>query len=271
MEFDVSKAWFLSRAEGEMGELILNERYLTITFRFKKNEEEVKGEIAWDCNERSLDGFRPETGWTRIELTKLFHIHRVYEVKRARLQQKASMKPSIRKVLAKYSKRERNRAKDFIHKLTTLIAVKFKGYTHGFEHLRKNRMLKSSKEHNRDILKSDWKTIITFISYKSEVMLINPENSTRRCSRCGMINAPKGASYVCEKCGMRIDRQLNAAINLYLQMEGLTPTPKFFNELMKGWSEFTQIGDEADEGSDELRRSPRLRNPKSYISLSKTT
>jgi putative transposase len=187
-------------------------------FRFKRDEG-VRGRIAWDCNEKSLDGFSPETGWIRIDLTKLFHIHRVYEVRRKRLQQKASRKPSLRKVPAKYSKRERNRAKDFTHKLTTPIARNFKGYTHGFEYLGKNRMLKSSKKHNRDISKSDWKTIITFISYKSEVMLINPENSTRRCSRCGMVNAPKGAIYIC-RCGLRINRQLNAAINLYLQMEG---------------------------------------------------
>jgi hypothetical protein len=85
-----------------------------------------------------------------------------------------------------------------------------------------------------------------------------------------MINAPKGASYVCEKCGLRIDGQLNAAINLYLQMEGLSPSPKLFDELMKGRSGFTLTGEEADEGSDELERSPRLLSPKSYVSLSKT-
>ena len=84
--------------------------------------------------------------------------------------------------------------------------------------------------------------------------------------RCGMVNAPKGASY---QCGLRIDRQLNA--NLYLQMEGLPPTPKLFDELMKGWRGFTLTGEEADEGSDELKRSPKLLNPKSYVSLSKTT
>jgi transposase len=37
-----------------------------------------------------------------------------------------------------------------------------------------------------------------------------------------MVNAPKGAIYECG-CGLRIDGQLNAAINLYLQMEGLPP------------------------------------------------
>jgi hypothetical protein len=83
-----------------------------------------------------------------------------------------------------------------------------------------------------------------------------------------MVNAPKGASY---ECGLRIDRQLNAAINLYLQMEGLPPTPKLFDELMKGWSGFTLTGEEADEGSNELKRSPKPMNPKSHVSLSKTT
>jgi putative transposase len=271
LEFDVSKAWFLSRAKGELGELILGEKYLTVTFRFKADEGEAGGKIAWDCNEKSLDRFSPNTGWTKIDLTKLFHIHRVYELKRMRLQQKASKKPSLRKVLAKYSNRERNRAKDFIHKLTTHMARKFKGYIHGFEYLGKNRMLNSSKEHNRNISKSDWKTIITFISYKSKVVPLNPKNSTKRCSRCGMVNAPKGALYVCGRCGLRINRQLNAAINLYLQMEGLSPTPKLFDELMRGWSGFTLTGEEADESSDELKRSPRLMNPKSYVSLSKTT
>jgi len=54
-------------------------------------------------------------------------------------------------------------------------------------------------------------------------------------------------------------------------MDGLPPTPKLFDELMRGWSGFTQTGEEADEGSDELKRSPKPTNPKSHISLSKTT
>jgi putative transposase len=270
LEFDISRAWFFSRAEGEMGELILNDRYLTVTFRFKRDEV-VRGKIAWDCNEKSMDGFSPETGWIRIDLTKLFHIHRVYEVKRAGLQQRASKNPSLRKVLIKYSRREGNRSRDFIHKLTTSITREFDGFVHGFEDLKKKKMFNGSKKHNRDISKSSWKTIIAFMSYKSRVVLLNPKNSTRRCSRCGMINAPKGASYKCKKCGLRIDRQLNASINLYLQMEGLSPTPKLFDELMRGWSGFTLTGEEADEGSDEPKRSPKLVSPKSYVSLPKTT
>jgi hypothetical protein len=32
---------------------------------------------------------------------------------------------------------------------------------------------------------------------------------------------PKGSAFRCESCGLSIDRQLNAAINLYLRMEGV--------------------------------------------------
>jgi hypothetical protein len=40
---------------------------------------------------------------------------------------------------------------------------------------------------------------------------------------------------------------------------------------MKGWGGFTLTGEEAYESFDELRRSSRLMNPKSYVSLFKTT
>ncbi|MEM3547294.1 MAG: hypothetical protein QXU47_09280 [Candidatus Bathyarchaeia archaeon] len=94
-----------------------------------------------------MDGFNPRLGWIRVDLTELFHIHRVYELKRRRLQEKASKKPSLRRVLTKYSGRERNRARDFIHKLTTFLSREYEGYIHGFEILEKKRMFNSSKRH----------------------------------------------------------------------------------------------------------------------------
>ncbi|MEM3739748.1 MAG: zinc ribbon domain-containing protein [Candidatus Korarchaeum sp.] len=144
----------------------------------------------------------------------------MYELKRGRLQSKVSKKPSLKRVLAKYSRRERNRAKDFVHKLTTFLSREYRGYVHGFEDLRKEGMFKRARKHNRKVVKSDWRTIQSLMSYKSRVMFLNPKDTSRRCSRCGMVNAPKGA-FIFE-CGLRRDRQLNAALNLYLQMEGIS-------------------------------------------------
>ncbi|MBC7113874.1 MAG: transposase [Candidatus Methanomethyliales bacterium] len=216
LEFDVSRAWLWSRVpkDADMGELILKEKYLTITFRFEQKGTKADGKVAWDCNERSLDGFNPKLGWIRVDLARLFHIHRVHELKRKRLQSLVSRKPSLNKVLTEYSRREKDRAKDFAHKLTTSLSRRYEGYNHGFERLRKEGMLTESRAHNREITKSDWKRIITLMGYKtkSRVKPLDPYNSTKGCSRCGMINAPKGALYEC-KCGLKIDRHLNASIN----------------------------------------------------------
>ncbi|MEM4038267.1 MAG: transposase [Nitrososphaerota archaeon] len=234
LEFDISKAWFLSRIpiDAEMGELLLNEEYLVIPFRYKE-ERDVKDIIAWDLNIGTLDGFNPELGWIRYDLRKLYHIHRVYELKRNRLQSLASKKPSIKKILKKYSMRERNRAKNFLHKLATEISKKYADYIHVFEDLEKEAMLNDSREHNRIIKKSNWKTIIKLMAYKSSIMLIDPKNTTKQCSRCGETNKVNGGTYKCSKCGLEINRHLNSSINLYMRAKGIEPSTETFRELTK--------------------------------------
>jgi hypothetical protein len=49
-----------------------------------------------------------------------------------------------------------------------------------------------------------------------------PQHTSETCSRCGWANKDlNGSTFRCESCGLSIDRQLNAAINLYLRMEGV--------------------------------------------------
>ncbi|MEM0079730.1 MAG: transposase [Nitrososphaerota archaeon] len=234
LDFDISKTWFLSRIpkNAEMGELLLNEEYLVIPFRYKE-ERDVKDIIAWDLNIGTLDGFNPELGWIRYDLRKLYHIHRVYELKRQRLQSLASKKPSIKKILKKYSMRERSRAKDSLHKLTTEISKKYADYLHAVEDLEKEDMLNDSREHNRIIKKSNWKTIIKLMAYKSSIILVDPKNTTKRCSRCGEINNINGEVYECKRCGLKINRHLNAAINIYMNAKRLKPSTETFIELTK--------------------------------------
>jgi putative transposase len=38
--------------------------------------------------------------------------------------------------------------------------------------------------------------------------------SSQLCSRCGSKRKPSGRVYICHNCGLKIDRDLNAAINL---------------------------------------------------------
>jgi putative transposase len=264
LEFDLRNAWFWNRVRGEPGELILKEDSLTLTFREICTKEEPTKRLAWDSNEASLDAFDPELGWIRVDLRELYHIHRVYELKRRRLQKLASRKPSLRRVLQKYSRRERNRARDFVHKLTTGLARSFPEREHRFERLEKREMFNEGRGHNRRLAKANWSTIRSMLAYKAKVgEPLDPRNSTRRCSRCGGMNeAPKGAILECGSCGLRVDRQLNAAVNLYLQMEGLPHDPVWFDGVVGG---FALTGEEREEGPDEPLRGPSVMIPKENV------
>jgi len=179
LKFDLSKAWFRKRVEGcDLGELILKEKELIITFRKPVNYTPKK-KIAWDLNLLSMDGFC-DRGWIRVNLKQLYTLHITYENKRRKIQSLSKTKPkTAKRLMQKYSQRYRNRVKDFLHKLTTKLANEFKDYDHGFENLEKQRMFGKCETHNRVVSKQNWKQIISLMSYKTNVKLLDPRNSTK--------------------------------------------------------------------------------------------
>ncbi len=86
LEFDLSKAWFRKRIKGcDLGELILKEDELVITFRKPVSSTNTKKKIAWDLNLLSMDGFC-DKGWIRVDLKPLYTLHITYENKRRKIQ-----------------------------------------------------------------------------------------------------------------------------------------------------------------------------------------
>ena len=103
---------------------------------------------------------------------------------------------TAKRLMQKYSQRYRDRVKDFLHKLTTKLANEFKDYEHGFENLEKQGMFTKRKTHNRVISKQNWKQIIQLMSYKANVRLLDPRNSTKTCPfRCFIFPPHLGAGF----------------------------------------------------------------------------
>jgi len=233
LEFDLSRAWFRKRVKGcDLGELILKENELFITFRRPERDVPEK-KIAWDLNLLSMDGFC-DKGRVRVDLKQLYTVHINYENIRRKIQRLSKTKTkTAKRLMQKYSKRYKNRVNDFLHKLTTGLANEFKDYEHGFENLEKQGMYGKWKTHNRVISKQNWMQIIKLMSYKASVKLLNPKYSTKTCSRCGgKIKHRKGQVLKCNKCGLTINRHLNASINLYLRMWGFPPSMKVWEEII---------------------------------------
>jgi putative transposase len=109
--------------------------------------------------------------------------------------------------------RIRNRRRDFLHKLSTQYA---RNYDIVFvERLAKLNMVKNHKL-ARGIMDSGWGMFTNMLHYKTMLVEVRPKNTTTDCSRCGN-RVPKTLAvrtHRCNKCGLVLDRDHNAAINI---------------------------------------------------------
>jgi len=172
--------------------------------------------MAWDSNLLSLDGYSPETGWVRIDTRALATVHISSFEKRRSVQRKLKGSKRGKRVRAKYSRRERNRAGK--HRVEIARVISSLAEVNGFEELNPRRMLRKSRVWNRRIARADWRSIARRVEGAVEVP---PQHTSDTCSRCGWVDKDLRGSAVfrCEGCGLTIDRQLNAAINLYMRLK----------------------------------------------------
>ena len=134
----------------------------------------------------------------------------------------SNRKRRIKLKLAKLHEKIANIRDDFQHKLANkLIAEYDRVYV---EKLDIDEMLekKNYKVNKRNISDAAWGMFTQKLQYKAEsagkeVILVNPHNTSKTCSCCGNIKEILELSeraYNCEICGLNINRDVNAAINI---------------------------------------------------------
>ena len=118
-----------------------------------------------------------------------------------------------------------NIRKDFLHKLSTHITVKYKYIC--IEDLKVSNMMKN-KNLSRHIAEQGWREFRTMLEYKAErygCEIITADRwfpSSQICSCCGNVLQGKDKLklsqrvYHCHECNNKIDRDYNAAVNLKL-------------------------------------------------------
>ena len=119
--------------------------------------------------------------------------------------------------LARLHRCIRNIRQDFLHKVTTELAKAKPVLVVEDLNVARNGSL------SRAILDVGWGAFRRMLEYKcawyGAVLLIAPRYfpSTKRCSRCGWVGPALPLSqrvFHCEACGLKVDRDLNAACNL---------------------------------------------------------
>ncbi len=125
-----------------------------------------------------------------------------------------------------------NRRTDFLHKASRKIADTYE--TVYFEDLKIGNMIR-----NHCLAKSigdaGWGRFIRMIAYKEEgtggqLIQVNPKGTTQMCSRCGE-TVPKDLSqrtHRCPYCGLVMDRDRNAALNILARGREIRREPPEF-------------------------------------------
>jgi len=156
---DLSKRYFPLPQEvssSALGEPVITLEKVHLPVHYEDTQNE-KPSVAWDFNLLSLDGYSPETAWVRIDTKKLASVHISSFEKRRSVQRKASKSKKAKRILAKYSKRERNRARK--HQLEIARVIQSVAGVVGLEELKKHGMYTRSRVWNRMISRSDWRSI----------------------------------------------------------------------------------------------------------------
>ena len=148
-----------------------------------------------------------------LNLTKLLRPLARVQRKISRRQKGSNNRKKAVKFYQIIHERIKNRRKDFLHKLSTQYARKYNVVF--LERLQKLNMVKNH-HFARAILDSSWGTFAHMIDYKTMLIEVPAKNTTIDCSRCG--NAvPKSLAvrtHRCNICGLVIDRDHNASINI---------------------------------------------------------
>jgi len=79
--------------------------------------------------------------------------------------------------------------------------------------------MNGSTKLNRRLHAWSFRKLQQYIEYKANlegipVVYVNPKNTSKRCHRCGHVAQANGREFRCPKCGLKYNRDLNAAINI---------------------------------------------------------
>jgi putative transposase len=124
--------------------------------------------------------------------------------------------------LAKLYKYARNLINDYLHKVTTWLIENYDIIYVENISVKKLIQMNKAKKLRRHILQANYFKFLEMLMYKAklygkQVIKVSPKNTSKKCSRCGYINQKltlDNRIFKCPKCGLEIDRDYNAALNI---------------------------------------------------------
>ncbi len=154
---------------------------------------------------------------------------RILQRKLARAQRGSHNRRKVLKQVQRQQEHVASQRKDYLHKLSTTLVGHFDKIA--LEDLRVRNLVRN-RHLSKSILDSGWVTFRQYLTYKAEnagreIALVNPAFTSKTCSACGVLfqDFDLSTRWVICDCGLSLDRDHNAAINILNRAGWDTPVP----------------------------------------------
>ena len=212
-EFDKAVNFTISRENSKY--------YISFTFYTDIESKETHGAVGIDLGIKDFaicsDGtVYPNMRFYEKSLRKL----KISQRSLSRKQKGSNNREKQRIKVSKLHKKVKNQRNDYQHKVSRELADKFKVIC--LETLKVKNMVKNRKL-AKAIQDVSWSSFVSKLQYKiaeNQGCLIKIDTyypSSKTCSNCGNVKDKlllSERTYHCEECGLTIDRDLNASINI---------------------------------------------------------
>lgn len=163
--------------------------------------------------------------WQRLASRRLLKAKEAMRAdKTLRLEDFANYQKA-RRMCARIQEHVANQRNDYLQKLTTWLVHHYDVIV--LENLKTKGMMHNHKL-ARAIGNAGWSSLVTMLAYKCEwygkkLIQVDPAYTSQTCSVCGCSNNRLGynhygwlkvRAWVCPSCGVRLDRDVNAAVNI---------------------------------------------------------
>ena len=208
--------------------------YASLIIRYSQDDEKIFKEDSYvgiDLGVKDFAIINDDKGLYKKYKSlssKLIPLHKRIKIYDKILKRKHYGSKNYEKARTKLSRtyeRIRNIRKDYLHKISTHITMKYKYIC--IEDLKVSNMIKN-KNLSKHIAEQGWREFRTMLEYKAEkndCKIITADRwfpSSQICSCCGNVLQGKDKLklsqrvYHCHECNNKIDRDYNAAVNLKL-------------------------------------------------------
>lgn len=236
---------FLMDKTLKRGSLTMTDSTIIIAFSKEMVVREPLGKVGYDINECSLVGATSNGESIFHDLSNVAYNKAQYRMIRAGISHKTQDDNRVKtKLLAKYGTREADRVKQELHVIAKKVVQHAKANNFGIvmENLKgiRNASRKGNGQgkHLRGRLNTwPFRQLQSYIDYKAKwegimVEYVRASKTSQTCSYCGFVNKELKAErvWLCP-CGVRLDRDFNAARNILARASPIPVRPLVVQEV----------------------------------------